>query len=157
MNNFTYFSNNDEITEKIKRLLEDYKFTLKSLSKITGLDYLWLINLVDGKTTLSDLTNANRLSLIDRLALSDMIFMLSDGIPIVNEDDRVKGIINVLVYEFEITYETIAIYAGMRLEELQSFMTDTNSISYEKKYKLATVSLFLHYLFKKPPKAITEK
>nr|WP_329603979.1 HTH domain-containing protein [Clostridium hydrogenum] len=40
---------------------------------------------------------------------------------------------------------------GIKLEELQSFMKDTNSISYEKKYKLATSSLFLHYLLKKTP------
>jgi hypothetical protein len=78
-----------------------------------------------------------------------MIFMLSEGIVLVNEDDRVKGVIDVLIGEFEISYETLAIYSGLELGDLQSFMNDTNSVSCEKKYKLAVASLFLHYLFKK--------
>lgn len=146
MNEFTYFSNKDETREKIKCLLKDYKFTLKSLSKITGLDYLWLTNFVDEKTALSDL------SIKERISLTSMIFMLSDGIPMINEDDRVKGVIDVLVDLFEINLETLAIYAVIEADDVKSFMKDTNSISYEKKYRLATASLFLHYLFKKPPK-----
>jgi len=80
-----------------------------------------------------------------------MIFMLSEGIVMINEDDRVKGVIDVLIGEFGIKYETLAIYAGIGLEDVQSFMNNTNSISIEKKYKLAVASLFLHYLFKKSP------
>ena len=67
----------------------------------------------------------------------------------INEDERVKGIIDVLINEFEINNETIAIYSGLELGDLQSFMNDTNSVSCEKKYKLAVASLFLHYLLKK--------
>lgn len=76
--------------------------------------------------------------------------MLSEGIIMINENDRVKGVIDVLIEEFEIKYETLAIYAGIQLEDVISFMNDSNSINYEKKYKLAVASLFLHYLFKKP-------
>lgn len=78
-----------------------------------------------------------------------MIFMLSEGIMMVNEDDRVKGVIDVLISEFEISYETLAIYSGLELGDLQGFMNDSNSVSCEKKYKLAVASIFLHYLFKK--------
>ncbi|MBZ9689864.1 hypothetical protein G9F72_026715 [Clostridium estertheticum] len=69
----------------------------------------------------------------------------------INEDERVKAVIDVLIAEFEINYETLAIYVGLMVEEVQSFMNDTNSISIEKKYKLAVASLSLHYLFKRLP------
>lgn len=75
--------------------------------------------------------------------------MLSEGILIINEDDRVKAVIDVLIGELEINYETLAIYSGLELRDLQSFMNDTDSVSCEKKYKLAVASLFLHYLFKR--------
>jgi hypothetical protein len=80
--------------------------------------------------------------------LSNMIYMLSEGVAMIKEDDRVKGVIDVLRDEFEISYETLALYSKIELEDLQKFMSDTNSISCEKKYKLAVASLFLHYLFK---------
>lgn len=138
------YSNKDDTKEKINYLLKHYNFSLKSLSKITNLDYTWLKNFVEGESSIRDLTT------LDRLSLSNMIFFLSDGISMVNENDRIKGVIDVLISEYDMNYETIAIYAGIQLEELKNFITDPNSISYEKKYKLATVSLFLHYLFKKP-------
>lgn len=95
--------------------------------------------------------NLNNSNIPNPSALSNMIFMLSEGIIMINENDRVKGIIDVLIDEFEIKYETFAIYAGIGLEEVKSFMNNSNSISFEKKYKLAVVSLFLHYLLKKLP------
>lgn len=69
----------------------------------------------------------------------------------IKENDRVKGVIDVLIDEFEIKYETLAIYSGIGLEDVKSFINESNSISYKKKYKLAVVSLFLHYLLKKLP------
>ncbi|WP_253199000.1 HTH domain-containing protein [Clostridium estertheticum] len=83
--------------------------------------------------------------------LSNMIYMLSDGILIINEADRIKGVIDILISEFEIKYETLAIYAKLELEDVQNFMDDTNSISIEKKYKLAVAVLFFHYLFERLP------
>lgn len=65
----------------------------------------------------------------------------------VNEDDRVKGLIDGLICDFEINYETLAIYSGLELGDLQSFINDTNSASCGKRDKLAVASLFLHYLF----------
>ena len=143
-NGFEYISNKDETREKLQHLIQYHKFTLKSLSKIFELDCSWLTNFLDGKVGWHDLPN------MDRASFLDTISMLSDGIMSVNEDTRIKAVIDVLGSEFEITYETIAVYAGIELEELQRFMTDPNSISYEKRYKLSTTSLFLHYLFKKP-------
>ena len=151
------------IREDIQNLIKSYKIELKSLSKITGIDYAWLKDFMDGKNSfLNFYTNninfnennkesINNSNIPNPSYLSNMIYMLSDGMFMISEDDRVKGVIDVLIGEFEIKYETIAIYAKLELEDVQNFMNDTNSISIEKKYKLAITSLFLHYLFKRLP------
>lgn len=152
----------EEIMRKnIEDLLEKYKIQLKSLSKMIGVDYVWLKDYMDGKNKSYDYfnnminsdgsneNNINNSNIPNPAHLSNMIFMLSEGVAMIKEDDRVKGVIDVLVDEFEISYETLALYSGLELKDLQKFMSDTNSISCEKKYKLAVASLFLHYLFKK--------
>lgn len=151
----------DVIRKDIENLLKNYKIELKSLSKMIGVDYVWLKDYMDGKNKVYDffsnsvnigqnneesLKNSN---IPNPSHLCNMIFMLSEGIIMVNEDDRVKGVIDVLISEFEISYETLAIYSGLELGDLQSFMNYSNSVSCEKKYKLAVASIFLHYLFKK--------
>ncbi|KHD17200.1 HTH domain-containing protein [Clostridium butyricum] len=151
----------DVIRKDIENLLENYKIELKSLSKMIGVDYVWLKDYMDGKNNLYDFFNNSvnigenneeslkNSNIPNPSHLCNMIFMLSEGIMMVSEDDRVKGVIDVLISEFEISYETLAIYSGLELGDLQSFMNDSNSVSCEKKYKLAVASIFLHYLFKK--------
>ena len=149
------------LREDIQNLIKNYKIELKSLSKIAGIDYAWLKDFMDGKnifldyfTNLKNFTennseNGNNSNMPSPMALSSIVSVLSYGR--INEDDRVKAVIDVLIAEFEINYETLAIYAGIEVEEVLGFMNDTNSISIEKKYKLAVASLFLHYLFKRLP------
>ncbi|WP_160691673.1 HTH domain-containing protein [Clostridium sp. C2-6-12] len=157
----TNFNQTEDVIRKdIENLLENYKIELKSLSKMIGVDYVWLKDYMDGKNKLYDFFNNivnsgenNEESLKSSNIpnpphLCNMIFMLSEGIKRVNEDERVKAVINLLICEFDISYETLAIYSGIELTDLLSFMNDTNSVSCEKKYKLAVASLFLHYLFK---------
>lgn len=151
----------DVIRKDIENLLKNYKIELKSLSKMIGVDYVWLKDYMDGKNKVYDFfsnsvnigennqENLKNSNIPNPSHLCNMIFMLSEGIMMVNEDDRVKGVIDVLISEFEISYETLAIYSGLELGDLQSFMNDSNSVSCEKKYKLAVASIFLHYLFKK--------
>lgn len=137
------FNGKDLFREKLQHVLDNYKITLKTLSKVTGIDYDWLVDYVNCKS------NYNDLPLIERSSLFRIIIMMSDGIPMTSHDERVKAVIDVLVDMFQIKLETLAIYAGLEIEDVESFMNDINSISYEKRYKLSTVALMLHYLFKK--------
>ncbi|MBU3144946.1 HTH domain-containing protein [Clostridium sp. CF012] len=107
------------LREDIENLIKDYKIELKSLSKITGIDYGWLRDFMDGKdifldyfTYLKNLTednseNVNNSSIPNPISLSSIVSVLSYGR--INEDERVKGVIDVLIAEFEINYETLAI------------------------------------------------
>lgn len=58
--------------------------------------------------------------------------MLDDGILSIDNDTRVKVIIEHLLYNLKINLETIAIYSEVTIDYLKNFMNDTNSISYEK-------------------------
>ena len=149
------------LREDIQNLIKNYKIDLKSLSKITGIDYALLKDFMDGKNIFLDFftnsknstennrDNVNNSNIPNPIYLSSIVSVLSYGK--INEDERVKAVIDVLISEFEINYETLAIYAKLELEDVQNFINDTNSISIEKKYKLAVASLFLHFLFKRLP------
>ena len=149
------------LREDIQNLIKNYKIELKSLSKIIGIDYAWLKDFMDGKNYIHDYfsnivnfnennkESINNSNIPNPSYLSSIVSLLYYGR--IAEDERVKAVIDVLIAEFEINYETLAIYAGLVVEDVQSFMNNTNSISIEKKYKLAVASLFLHYLFKRLP------
>ncbi|WP_455797306.1 HTH domain-containing protein [Clostridium butyricum] len=47
----------DVIRKDIENLLKNYKIELKSLSKMIGVDYVWLKDYMDGKNKLYDFFN----------------------------------------------------------------------------------------------------
>lgn len=137
-----FISDQRGVRELLLHLLENFKFQLSCLSKITGVDLDLLKKFLDGQTHFTELS-------IEQMSkFTNTIHMLSDGILTIDNNDRIKGIIDHLTYDLEISLETIAIYSEISTEDLESFIKDANSISYEKRYKLATKSLFLHFLFK---------
>ncbi|WPC42759.1 HTH domain-containing protein [Clostridium sp. JS66] len=148
----------DIIRKDMQNLMKNYKIELKSLSKITGIDDILLKEFMDGKNifldffiNLKNFNENNNSNTPNPTYLLNIIPMLSDEVLMISEDDRIKGVIDILIGEFEIKYETLAIYAKLKLEDVQNFINDTSSISIEKKYKLAVASLFLYYLFKRLP------
>lgn len=87
--------------------------------------------------------------------LVETVMMLSYGLPMISDDDRIKGVVDVLEQIFKVSYDTIALYTGLTIEDIENFM-ENNLTSYEKKYKLATTTMMLHYLFKQPKKIINK-
>ncbi|MGG1618523.1 HTH domain-containing protein [Paenibacillus sp. NRS-1782] len=96
---------------------------------------------LDGKYGFSELGDS-------RMNFDSLIFMLANGIQMIDENERVKGIIDILNQHWGVSYETIALYAKLDTNDVQQFMKDPESISIDKKYSLSVISLFLHYLFK---------
>lgn len=135
---------NNDIKGMLIYLIERFKFKVDSISKLTGIEVYKLEKLINGEIDFLELS----LPLEQFSTLTRIVSMLNDGILSVDNDTRVKIIIEHLMYDLEINLETIAIYSEVTIDDLKSFMKDTNSISYEKKYKLATKSLFMHFLFK---------
>ena len=133
------------VRELLIDLVENFKFELSFLSKATGVDINSLEKFIAGQVELIDLS----LSIEQLSKFTRTISMLAMDITMVADDDRVHGIIEHLtIHGLKLNLETISIYADVSMEDLKSFMNDTNSISYEKRYKLATKCLYLHFLFK---------
>jgi hypothetical protein len=128
--------------EMLKKIIEDYGISPESLSKITKVDAVLIKELAEGRGNLFELSE------VTKVTFTNLMVMLSIGLPSVNEDDRVKSIIELLNEIYEISYETIAIYAQLDREDILQFLHDSNSVSFEKKYKIAVIGLFLHYIFK---------
>ncbi|HVJ50673.1 HTH domain-containing protein [Desulfitobacterium sp.] len=138
----------DIIREKLLIAIKEYKITLNTLNKVTGIDINWLSDYINGKKKRDDLP-------IEKSGfLWELTVFLSEGIKMISEDERIKGVIDILVQIFGLEYETISLYSGLEKQDIENFMKDTNSIDYEKKYKLATASMMLHYLFKNPNNSI---
>lgn len=135
---------NNDIKGMLIYLIENFKFKVDSISKLTGIDVDKLEKLINGQAEFLELS----LPIEQFSKLTRIVSMLSNGISSVDDDIRVKSIIEHLIYNLGINLETIAIYTEIDIDDLKSFMKDANSISYEKKYKLATKSLFMHFLFK---------
>lgn len=135
---------NNNIKEMLIYLIEHFKFKVESISKLTGIELGELEKLINGQADILELS----LPIQQFSTLTRIVSMLTRGIPSVNDDLRIKSVIEHLIYDLEISPETIAIYSEINIDDLKSFMQDANSISYEKKYRLATKSLFMHFLFK---------
>ncbi|GFZ33296.1 hypothetical protein CSC2_38220 [Clostridium zeae] len=153
----------DVLRENIQGLAKNYKIELNTLSKMLGVDCTWLKDFMDRKVHLNihffnkihlgeictdtdDTPNAP-----NPLWFSHVVSMLCDGVAMINEDDRVKAIIEGLNIDYSMSYESIALYTNLDLSDVENFMIDVNLIPFEKKYKLAVATLFLHYLLKKEP------
>lgn len=127
----------------LKRVLEVYKITPNTLSKISGIEEDVILGYLNGRNDFAELGNSH-----SKLNFDSLLFMLAKGIQMIDESERVKGVIDILNQHWGISYETIALYAKLDTNDVQQFMKDPKSISIDKKYSLSVTSLFLHYLFK---------
>ena len=61
---------------------------------------------------------------------------LIDGMK-VSEDERVKGVIDVLMQVYGMDIKMISCYTHIKEQEILDFMNDLNQMTYEEKYRLA--------------------
>lgn len=135
-------TNKDIIREKLLVVINDYQIKLETLNKITQIDVGWFSDYINKKNRIFDLPIEKQGLLVH------LLNMLSAGMTLISEDERVKGVIDVLIEQFGLECETISLYAGLKRHDIEGFMQDTATLDYEKKYKLAVTCLMLHYLFK---------
>ena len=134
----------DIIRDRLLVAMKDYHISVDSFSQITGLDIQWLSDYLHAQREISELSSEKQ-ELLFELAI-----FLSGEVKVITEDERIRGVIDVLKQVFGIQYESIASYAGLKESDTTTFMLDSSLLNDEKKYRLATTSLFLHDLFKNP-------
>jgi len=123
-----------EYSALFETVTKKYQISIQSLSKITGIDEEVIVE----QEYNHELTE-----------LKHLLVMLTTGMEQVDENDRVKAIIEVLYHVYHITGETIALYSKVELEDVVLFLKgDYHSIPFEKRYRIAVTTIFMHYLFK---------
>jgi hypothetical protein len=125
----------------LKTIIEDYKITPYTFSLISGLDEKTILDYANHKNDLSHLPN-------EKIGdIGSMIGVLSDGMISIAPDERVTVLIEALNEDFQISSETLAIYAKIDEQDVDKFMKDSNSLTFEKRYRLAVTTLFLFKVF----------
>lgn len=123
------------LVERLNSLIEKDLLSVDVLHEATGIERILLANfLLNDKSVVLSKDNMEESKNILRLfTITDCLI---EGMG-VSEDARVKGIIDVLVEDFQMDYKMIAGYMGMEKETIVNFMSDSNQLPYEKKYTLA--------------------
>lgn len=123
------------IRERLNFLMGKGLLSIGVLEAATGFERGMLEEFLNGEKEAElnkcDLENGRR-----RLRLLSMTDLLIEGMEI-SEDDRVRGLIDVLVQEYGMNYQMIAGYASMEEQEILGFMSGEKELPCEKKYKLA--------------------
>lgn len=123
----------------LKKLTNHYKLSPNSLSKISGISEETILNYANGVVDLSS-------SLETRGDLDLIVLLLTESMEACDKDERVQLLISGMMQEFDISIETIGIYAKISPEEIVDFLENANSLSIEKRYRLGVTVLFLHFI-----------
>lgn len=123
--------------EFMDKLFNHYKLSPKSLSKISGITER---NILNYENDVVDLTLENELK------LNTLIVLLTQSVDAHSEDERVQLLILDLMQEFDLSLETIGIYAKLPTNEIEDFLENCESLAMDKRYRLGITVLFLHFI-----------
>jgi hypothetical protein len=133
---------NLKVGPKIEDMLDDlinkFGMNTKILSKALGVESFVIDNYSKYKDTMS----------MSKYGPFKGLLATLYSIPEINPDERNKAVINYLIKIHNIDMATIADFAHVKIRDIYDFMKDSNSVSFEVKYKISSVSMFLHFLFK---------
>ena len=125
----------------LKMILDDYKITPYTFGLISGIDEKAVLDFSNHQPVLEHLSHEQKGHIYSMIAL------LSDGMTHVTADERVKAIIEILNESYQISSKTLALYAKIEENDIDEFMRNCDSLTFEKRYRLAVVVLFLFKLF----------
>lgn len=130
----------DVLRERINSLIDNGLLSVEMLQEATGIekDSLEKFLFENGvKLSSDDMKDSQR-----RLRLFGIADCLIEGMK-VPEDERVEGIIDVLVQVYGMNLKMISSYADIEEQEISDFLNGSNQMSYEKKYRLAVKTFSL--------------
>lgn len=138
----------DVLRERINSLIDNGLLSVEMLQEATGIekDSLEKFLFENGvKLSSDDMKDSQR-----RLRLFGISDCLIEGMK-VPEDERVKGIIDVLVQVYGMSLKMISSYADIEEQEISDFLSGSNQMSYEKKYRLAVKTFSLMQAMRNMP------
>ena len=131
-----------EITESpeemLNYLINEYGMNTKSLSKVLDVESSVLDNFHENKDEIPMGQRGLFAGVLGTLYYASKI----------TPDERNRAIIDVLIINHLIEIDTIARIAKVKKQDVEDFMNKDISVPSEIKYKIATASMFLHFMFK---------
>lgn len=129
------------VGDELGRLIAEGGISLQALTAITGIAPARLNELLDLEPGLS--AAANDFSEDEILRVSTLAGQLTWGAEI-GDYERLRAIVETLTIQFELTHENIARLTRIKVEDLEAFFDDPDSVSWEAKFAMA---IRLYYLF----------
>lgn len=128
--------------EKLNILMNAGKISKKTLSIASGVESDALTNFLKGQK--------NALVPKEEQYLFDLAIFLTDGMDFIEDDERLRGIIDVLRDIYQIDYATLSRYLNQNENILIDFMEHREYISTEQKYHIQSRLFMLYYVLKFP-------
>lgn len=133
---------NSENNESLMKKIEiDFGISLDTLSKATGIS---ISSIEEYKMS----GKMSKLSVADKMHFEGYVVLLALSMP-ADEDLSVCAVIQALQDTYSISLQTIATYAQLDIERVQSFMKDCSLLEYKERYELAVATLFLYFILNK--------
>jgi len=133
---------NDLTRNNLLKAIDKFKITPDIISKSSGLNEDWIKSYLKGNATSSDISS------LENCKLSSLAYFLSQNkLAMIDEDERLKGRIEILIDTYNLNYEVIALYSDLSIKDIEDFINNPSSISYEKRYKLSMITLSFSSIF----------
>ena len=132
----------DSTRESILLAMDKFDISIDTLSKISEMDPYILDEYLKYKRNFLDID----LKTFSSISTYSM-FLSKNKFAVEDEDERLKSMIESLMGYYNFTLKNIALYSELNENDIESFMTDTKSLSVEKKYKLSIIIMSMSNLF----------
>lgn len=130
-----------DVGDELGRLIAEGRISMHALAAITGIAPARLTKLLDLEPGLS--AAADEFSEDETVRVSTLAGQLTAGAEI-GDDERLRAIVETLTTQFELTHQNIARLTRIKVEELEAFFSDPDSVSWEAKFAM---SMRVYHLF----------
>ncbi|WP_028591962.1 HTH domain-containing protein [Paenibacillus massiliensis] len=135
-------SDGESFNKFLERVMTTYKLSTQALSKMSNSSEDMILDLLNGTV------DETKYSQVVILEFQQFIVLLSVGFESVQSNERVQGVIEHLIHNLNFSVDSLALFSKLETQDIYHFLENPDSISFEKRYKLATTTLFLHYISK---------
>ncbi|HWU60170.1 MAG TPA: HTH domain-containing protein [Microbacteriaceae bacterium] len=132
------------VESELRRIVAEGRISEESLQTITGIPGDVIASLLSDAREREPGLSAppSKLSPDQIGRLSALVDQLTEGLQI-DDDTRLKAIIQTLTEQFRMTHQHIALLTGIDLNDLKSALYDPDTAKAERKYELAIRASYL--------------
>ncbi|MGO4732170.1 HTH domain-containing protein [Paenibacillus sp. 2KB_22] len=135
-------SDGEPFNKLLEKVMATYKLSTQTLSKMSNCSEDMILGLLNDTL---DITKYSQ-SVISEF--QQFIVLLSVGFESIGSNERVRGVVDHLIQNMNFSADTLALFSKLETQDVHHFLENPESLSFEKRYNLATTTLFLHYVCK---------